>query len=284
MPQILSTAKYLAGTVLDPMFANWAFHFPPAAPMSSLPENFRAVVALLHAALLPDEIPIAEIRDRNIRLSAGFLCERWCSSYNLAKVYHGIKGAMDEFDVPLHPAGVPFFWPDNIPGPDTAGDAMVANVNKVFLPMVSATMLHEVGHAIHRGSGTAQQIELRCDEFAMDYLLGKGNAAANEFCTLAVAIWLCCICSESLGGGAVWNQTHPHPADRVEAFLHGYVYPYHAGQTRVMEAIEMLCVGHIWNLARLRRKEPFEYAMEDFRAEKSGNPSVLLKCLRQCWE
>jgi hypothetical protein len=51
-----------------------------------------------------------------------------------------------------------------------------------------------------------------------------------------------------------------------------------------MGAIEMLCVGHIWNLARLRRAEPFEYAMDDFRAGNTGNSMVLLECLRQCWE
>lgn len=285
MPEILPTAKYLAKSVLDPMFANWTVRFPTAAPTATLPENFRAVVALLHASLLPDTIPIAEIRDYNIRISAGFLCERWCTSYRLARVYHAITEAMEKFEVPLNPVGVPFDWPGDIPGPDAADNNTVTNANKVFLPVVSATVLHEVGHAIHRGvAATKQEIELRCDDFALNYLLGKGNAAADEFITVATAIWLCCICSESLGGGALWNQSHPHPADRVRAFLEGYVRPYHAGQTRIMEAVEMLCVGHIWNLARLRRPEPFEYAMDDFRARNTGDPMVLLECLRQCWE
>jgi hypothetical protein len=51
-----------------------------------------------------------------------------------------------------------------------------------------------------------------------------------------------------------------------------------------MDSVLWLGVLVIWNLARLRRPEQFEYAMDDFRRMETTDPVSLLECLRQCWE
>jgi hypothetical protein len=51
-----------------------------------------------------------------------------------------------------------------------------------------------------------------------------------------------------------------------------------------MESIEGIIAVHVYNLAQLRRREAFEYAMDDFRRTNSGDPRLMLENLRPCWD
>lgn len=285
MPDPLETAHYLVQNVLHPMFDGGRITLPNRAPTACLPADFVAIVGRLRAAITAKLEPVAQICKYNIELSAGFFCARWCTGYRLAKVLHAPSGSFEKFDPAVPPENTRFAWPGDIPAPWTRDDRVVTDANKVFLPMICGTVLHEVGHAFLRGtSPNPQEIELMCDGFALDYLLGRNNAVADEFRTIATGLWLSSLCAESLGEGPLWNRSHPHPIDRFLAFAESFLFPYRERQIRTMDSVLWLGALVIWNLARLRRPEPFEYAMDDFRRMETTDPVSLLECLRQCWE
>jgi hypothetical protein len=284
MSQILANAEYLTVTVLHAMFHDRRVRFPTIGRGAQLPENFRTAVSGLHATISKDAVPAARIEGSHIILPAGFFCERWCSSYRLAKIYHNRPGAFEEFESELADSETEFVWAAGVPDPMTPDNHVVSSVNKTFQPVVAATLFHEIGHALFRGqSPDKKEVELRCDRFAMDYLLGGEGPRDHEVRFLGAAIWLCCVCTESLSQRQIGGVTHPHPVDRVVPFITDYLYPHYAGHPQLMGALEMLCVVHIHNLAQRRRPEAFEYAMDEFRKRDSGDPMVMLECLKSCW-
>jgi hypothetical protein len=284
MSQILKVAEYLVKAVLHPMFDGERVQFPTTGRKARLPEKFRSTLAVLHASIPNELVPIARIEGEKIILPAGFLCERWCSSFRLASVYHNLKGAFDEFESELPDSDTEFIWARGVPEPTTENHPVVASVNKMFVPVVAATLLHEVGHSLYRRESENQkETELKCDRFAMEYLLGGESPAGQEFRFVGVAIWLCCVCSESLSQRKLALVSHPHPVDRVMPFITDFLHPHYVIFPGLMGALEGLCMVHIYNLARLRRPEAFEYAMDAFRKTDSGDPLVMLECLKPCW-
>ena len=281
MPHILATAPFLAHRILHPLFTQQPIRFPSASPNIELPEQFVEIVRGLRTIVTRDAVPAAYVLGNGIVVSWGFLCERWCTTYRLGRVY-GQRDLVG-FDLVVPNPADEFEWPADIPAP-WAQDELVGNTNKAYLPVVCATLLHEIAHPVFRGSGTRQAIELRCDHFSMNYLLGRQPLEAIEFRLVGVCIWLCALCSETLGQDGLRDPHHPHPVRRVEQFLVRFVEPSLDRAHPLKAATVWFCALHIWNLARLRRPEPFDYAMDDFHETNSADPMVLLDVLRQCWE
>lgn len=283
MPGILETAKYLALTTLHPMFAEGRVHFPDPAPGANIPETFHATVSSLRAAIPPDLTSAAEIKTDQVILPAGFFCERWCSGYQLLKFLRSIETALTRFDLDPPNGEKEFIWPSGVPEPWAHGDPLVDEMNKVYPFLVAATFLHEVAHALFRGQGSKKEIELKCDRFAMDYLLGELSPKEGAFRFVAMTLWMCSLCSESLGESIVPQVTHPHPVDRLLPFVTDFLHPHHMEFTRLMEALEMFCVAHIYNLARQRRNDPFESVIDEFHRTNSGDPILMLGYLKTSW-
>jgi hypothetical protein len=256
--------------------------FPNASPNIELPEQFFEIVRALRTIVTRDAVPDAHVVGNCIIVSWGFLCERWCTAYRLGRVY-GRRNLVG-FDLVVPNPADEFEWPADIPPPWTGGDGSVDNTNKAYLPVICATLLHEIAHPLFRGSGSRQAIELRCDNFSMNYLLGHQPLPAIELRLVGVCIWLCALCSETLGQHGLRDLHHPHPVRRVEQFLEHFVEPSLDRAHPLKTATVWFCALHIWNLARLRRPEPFEYAMDDFREANTADPMILLDLLRQCWE
>lgn len=177
--------------------------------MNSLVRNATLEMPPTH-----DAIAKISVTQRRIQLPYGCLAARWCSTYRTCGLLNGAVG-FDAFRQAA-PVGDTFTWPSDVPAPDQATEE-VANVNKIFPYVLFATVLHEIGHIVHRERRVfGVRLELACDAFAMDYYIQSYRSENLKTVALGLAIWVCCLCSESLFFTEHKSRSYPSPARRME--------------------------------------------------------------------
>jgi len=216
----------------------------------------------------------AAIQGHRIELSAGWFCGRWCASYLLLKsIWPDAVASSAELE--LLPLNGSFVWHESIPGPESE-DALVGEANKIFPWVFMPTVLHEIAHRLELGVATGPSIEVGCDRVAADYLVGAGDFPERDVRMLGFAVWLCCLCSESLGASMFLSDSHPHPVARVREFLVHFVPP----TSELGKRVWMLCVGHVLRLAKFRERGGLAEAV---RVREDSDFCRLLADLQHCW-
>lgn len=214
-----------------------------------------------------------------IELSAGFLCERWCSAYRLLNLFLNPPEGFSQYQiVGASPPHTPFQWPEDLPDPICADNQTGQALRAVYKHVIEATILHEVGHAVKEAMAAPKpEVELACDAYALEYLLGDTITRDREIFALGAAIWLCCICAESLLYTEMEISTHPNPIDRMERLTSKYLAT--RPDSEQLSAIYTLCVGQEVVLARARRPYQCDLALSKHR----GDIAALSRELRRCW-
>jgi len=169
-----------------------------------------------------------------------------------------------------------FTWPEDMPSPDGATPEIAAT-NKVYPYVILATILHEIGHLVHRDRcAPHRRIELACDAYAIDFLGRSNRVEAHDILVLGLAVWMCCLCAESLRYDEFSSTSHPSPAHRMERLL---AYRLPRAHSRTMKAFRLLCFGQLVNLARIRRED----LVEQINNRDYGSFVARIHALRKCW-
>jgi len=276
---VLSTrATYLIEHVLAGVIVGRRIRLPKAAPGTDIKDQaFPEVLARISGRVedIAKSRASISVTDGRITLTTGWLCERWCSAYLLLK-----SNFLDQDNDPILealPVGDSFVWPANIPDPRTAHD-LVLQANRIYPILVTAAVLHEIGHAINAKCDCSKpDMELRCDHFAAMYLLGSRMDGFRDISMLGLAAWFCCLCSESLNAGYWSIADHPNPIRRMQRYLRNFV-PI---ESELGTVIWLLCVGHVMRLARIHNRP----ALDEVVLLDNGyqNFNALLSDLESCW-
>jgi hypothetical protein len=274
-------ATFLQDELLSTVIRDSRYYLPDPAcsivrsPIVQAARQISLRVEIEHTA---KNVAGTRVRDGIIKLSDGYFCERWCATYFL------LKSALTQKMVPeaplltLLPKGAAFSWPVDTPQPAEIAMEFVEPTNKIYPSVVTATLLHEIGHnLVEKVTVPGPVREAMCDRFAERYLLGKRRGDGTDFRRLGVAIWLCCICSESLSESGYYSSTHPHPVDRVLTFLKAHAS--HPPKSELDSIVHLICAAHIMKLARVSRPSHTDTVLEN----KHRNLRHLLRDLKDCW-
>lgn len=252
---------------------------PPAAPGFGSDENVvRATAETIIAEINPSRRIMAEISllDKHVHLSHGWICNRWCFTYDFWKTL-AAKAGLDPAGVPFVDSTTLFEWPKGMPMPENDTDPFVGYANKVLPWAVLPTVLHEVGHAFVQTTGkTRYEIEFACDEFAASYLLGTRKDKSAEIIAVGLAVWHCCLCSDSLRRAAWSDAKHPNPVARLLKMLRGFIFM----ESNFGNHLWGLCAAHVILVARY-------YDMPGLGGVVDASTTTwekLLDDLRLCWE
>lgn len=276
-PKLEEAAMYLIENVLADAIIGERAMLPQVAPGFDPPAQFfDVIIPKLRARIFNSSRSSASIsKDWVITLTTSWFCKRWCSSYLLLKsITHPQPG--DPFLKALE-FKESFEWPTVAPSPALTDDETVDRTNKVYPCIFAGTLLHEIGHAIYAESGLeGPRLEYACDHFAISYLLGNRSDADRGFVMLGLAVWLCCLCSESLDAGSYHSVTHPNPVARVESFLKEFV----PADDEFGGMAWMICVSHVIRLARIHNRGALD---EEVLPSRHADLAALLSDLKCCW-
>jgi hypothetical protein len=270
----LDIAEYLARNILTPLIQDGRLILPRQASDGGIPEE---IMQQLSASITNNLSPIASVSHNYvITLPAGFLCRRWCSVFRLAEIYSGKTYGLENYKCVVDIHGSEYVWPRELPAPNVVTNPVVCSVNAIFAVVLMATVLHEIGHAV-LGKPQSPEVELECDAYAMKYLLEKCAPNEYEMNALAVAIWICCLCDESLYYDEHNSATHPNAVQRMLQFAKLYLVPDRGNDA--ISKIELFCVGHIINLGRIRRGDETDRVC----ARNHTDLMELLHDMQACW-
>lgn len=256
-----------------------AYHLPSPA------ETARKCPAVRNARTLAWQVELVDSAKVDastcfgaVMLSAGYLCECWCAAHLMLKSALTQKLASDARLIQVLPRGETFAWPADAPLPTDLGTEYVAETNRMFSTIVTATVLHEIGHTIQKGfHPPGHSEEIACDRFAMKYLLGNRSSDGDEYRKLGVAMWLCGLCSEALTKEAYVSPTHPHPIDRMQDFL--LRHASHPPRTKMEANLHLICASHVIKMARELRPK----ALDDSRFHDRTTFRGMLREIRKYW-
>ncbi len=244
------------------------------SPSTAYVRRLKSPVIVATAVSEAGYIPACQ----EIVLTEGFLCERWCASYFLLHSALTMKFKPDAPLMHLLEHGQVFNWHLDSPLPTQIDQVHVGVVNRIFPWVISCSVLHEMGHAIEEQRTIAgPERELACDRFAARYLLGRKWGEAVDYRRLAVAISLCCICSEVLTKEDFVQRRHPNPVDRLLGFLRAHAR--HPAKTWLDQHLYMVCTVHVMKLVREYRRNKLDAAM----AKDRSTLREILHDLRDCW-
>jgi len=273
-------ARYLIDHVLKDVIAGGRMRLPKAAPGSGLDSiEFRDVLNRISGRIedLPKSDASICTTHGRISLTTAWFCERWCSAYQLLKsvdpasIKHG--QVLESIQT-----GEPFSWPESIPGPSTKNCSLVEQTNRIYPAVVVAAVLHEIGHAVNADRQCSRpDIELICDDFACAYLLGSRADQLRDVFTLGLAVWFCCLSSESLRDGSHLSVSHPSPVKRTQNFLKKYVQR----DSETGSCAWLMCVGHVMRLARIHNRPALDE--EDLTKKDYQTLDAILEDLKSCW-
>jgi hypothetical protein len=274
MSEISVYATYLIENILTPVIYENRVRLPYSFKTET--KLIQEIVPKIRTQIKDSGKSCAMIskKDWVINLTTAWLCQRWCSAYGLLLSVNEPKAAQQFFEVQIRADN--FVWPKNVPDPTSTDDTTVDNANKLFPYLFATTILHEIGHAVHCGNLNYFELELACDHFAICYLLDDRPEANRNVVMLGLAVWFCCLCSESLDSCAFTSATHPNPVTRMERFLKEFV----PNEGDVGNAIWMMCVGHVMRLARFHNRSSLD---EDVLGYAHHNLEALLGDLKSCW-
>jgi hypothetical protein len=255
MSSVSQRTKYLVDHVMTSFIHDGCFHLPKAAPDFSQADErskAKAIFPTLRIQIEESVRPNASISipKGKITLTTAWCCQRWSSAYSLLTP----DGNPQHPDLPLDEET--FAWPAEFPDPENDAEP-VKQINRIYPWIVTATVLHEVGHSLYSGvSECRASIELDCDRFAHRFLVGSREFDTKDLRMLGLACWVCCLCSESLGPGCypTDHHCHAHPVDRVKLFLNEFV----PQTTSLGNRIWLICIGHLTRLASFHRRPAFE--------------------------
>jgi hypothetical protein len=239
-------------------------------------KSFRQIPESL-SCTISDEIESKALfcaAESKIVFSAGWICQRWCSSLLLMNRCEPSDNLGHDVEVPE--STVAFSWPEECPLPDDPR-AVVKRTNHIFPWVFQATVLHEMGHALMPDFSDRYQAEFACDEFASGAL---SQAAVEgklpvEVPMMALTFWMCCVCSEGLNTGPWTSVTHPNPVLRTLRVLGQKVPDDH----EFGAIMWFLAAVHIARLARIHGRpganQIFEGGFRDIRGA--------FELLKRCW-
>lgn len=188
------------------------------------------------------------------------------------------KLAPDAPLIQILPRGDTFIWPMEVPMPTQTGHEYVDQTNRMYCTIVTATLLHELGHSVEAGRHPpGHSEEIACDRFAMKYLLGNRSWDGEEYRRLGVAMWLCGLCSQALTAEPYMSATHPHPIDRMQLFL--LRHASHRPRTETEANIHLICAAHVIKMARVLRST----ALDDSRFQDRSTFRAMLREIRKYW-
>lgn len=113
-----------------------------------------------------------------------------------------------------------------------------------------------------------------CDALAMDYYIQSYRSESLKPVALGLAIWACCLCSESLFFTEHESRSHPSPARRMEQ-----LFARHLSRLNGLAAMRLLCVAHLINLAKIRREDVFH----EIHDREYSSYLARVHALRKCW-
>jgi hypothetical protein len=272
-------ARFLVERVLEKFIHGGRLHLPQAAPGSGLANLDPRGLSLRLTARIEDVARSnawLSTDEAKVTLTTGWCCERWCSVYLILK---SVSPNLQR-DYPILevlPQSEEFAWPDSVPPPDIEGDAVAVQTNNIYPWVLIATVLHEVGHAVNAElKATALEMELACDEFAARYLVGTGDFETRDVRMLGLTLWVCSICSESLGSSFSSSATHPNPVERMHRFLRAFV----PADSEFGQTLWLLCAAHVIRLARIHERPNLD---AEVLTNSQANLDQLLQELKLCW-
>lgn len=280
MCDLVAKARFLVETVLAHFIFDSRIHLPRPAQGSGLSNaGVREIVLGLTGEIadIARSEACVTFQNHRLKLTTGWCCERWCSVYLLLKPVIRPPLSVDEPILEALSVSEAFHWPDSIPSPQTENDELVSLTNRAYQWVAIAAVLHEIGHVANAGSGiTGPELELTCDRFASLYLLGRRDNPGTDVQMLGAALWLCCLCSESLNSSQFLSRSHPNPVER----LHCYLTEFVNGDSETGKAVWTLCAAHVIKLARIHNR-----ASLDDEVVNAGHATLdaWLRDLRSCW-
>jgi hypothetical protein len=279
MSELSRRAQFLVSNALREHVVGGRLRLPQPAPGSDFEDVNVSTVVRLRATITESPTCNLSISRRDaefiITIPIGWLCSRWCSAYQLLKAAYPGAASQAVILEPVQP-DIPFDWPESVPGPTNDADPVVAQTNQFFPWLVSAAVLHEIGHAVNASKASGPALELKCDRFSALYLLGTSDFEAREVRMFAIATWLCCICSESLTYCSHFATTHPNPVERLQAFLREFV----PRDTTIGNALWMMCLGFAIRIARSRDRVTLDVLV---LKTVYDNFDRFLSDLAKCW-
>jgi len=207
MSVILHHGRFLVREALSPWIKEGRFYPLPIPKGFELEDGQEIVFPAELRCQITDQVePHALFRPNESRiiLSAGWLCQRWCSAFlllNRCEPDTQLDRDLEVIDLEGN-----FIWPEYIPMPDSGGE-LVRKTNSVFAWLFQATITHELGHVILPPKADRLDTEYACDAFAAQWLLqtAADGKVSDKVVMLALTSWMCCICSEGLRGSS-WTS------------------------------------------------------------------------------